>query len=330
MKKIQQKYFVILGLVVLLVVFVGVFVGFTSPLREPVMPQRILTAPNSDYDGYVKVDDFAINHSEYFYYPNPSEGKEGTEFQKFILIRLHQSLGGSEPNASSFRAYSALDLTSHCYLLYWPYEGRYHRLEDPCISSGYRVYDGASMQPVFKNQRGATTGALPKLDLSVDKEGYLIVNPPTFTLSENGVVGIGRDLSIGEMIEVSKILLDLRSNPFPKTSEIPLKLKSGHFLHYSDNSENVFRYFNEQNVEDYLSVEIMDKKSCNPTTEFSNYQYEEGSFGVNDKTVFYKIRDDDRYWIWMDFCSENYHFSMESNIPLERLTQIITDDFISI
>ena len=45
--------------------------------------------------------------------------------------------------------------------------------------------------------------ALPYLELSSDANGSLYVEPPVWTLDENGVVGVGRHMSMQEIREGS-------------------------------------------------------------------------------------------------------------------------------
>ncbi len=160
------------------------------------------------------------NSMEYFYYPNPEDVEDRDVFQKFILIRLPEELGGDADDVSAFRAYSALDLTSHCYIKYWAYEER-KRMEDPCWGSMYRPIDGlmiAGERPVVNN----VPAALPYLDLSIDDNGSLYVEPPKWTLDENGVVGEGRNISLQQIRLGSQIIADSYGQTHSNHPKIPV------------------------------------------------------------------------------------------------------------
>ena len=167
------------------------------------------------------------NSMEFFYYPHPEKTENRDVFQKFILIRLPESLGGDANDASAFRAYSAVSLsTDHCLVKYWPEEGR-QRLEDPCWGSLYRAVDGALMQnvdPVMIN----SPVALPHLVLSVD-EGSLFVEPPLWTTQKNGVVSIGREMSLQEIRQSSEMMLKSLEESHPHYPKIPVDF-AGHTL----------------------------------------------------------------------------------------------------
>ena len=165
------------------------------------------------------------NSMEYFYYPNPENVENRYAFQKFILIRLPEKLGGGVDDVSSFRAYSALSVGDHCLMKYYPDEGR-QRMEDPCWGSMYRAIDGllvSGPKPVINT----SAVALPYLDLSIDENGSLYVEPPIWTLQENGVVGIGRQISLQEIRQGSEILLDSIEKSYPHYPKIPLDFAGG-------------------------------------------------------------------------------------------------------
>lgn len=159
------------------------------------------------------------NTMEYFYYPNPEDTTNRDVFQKFILIRLPESLGGAADDVSAFRAYSALSVGVHCQVKYWPNEGR-QRMEDPCWGSMYRPIDGAMMYP-YPVMNESPLG-LPYLDLSVDADGSLYVEPPVWTLQENGVIGVGRTMSLQEIRQGSQIIVDSYKKTNPNHPMIPV------------------------------------------------------------------------------------------------------------
>ncbi len=172
----------------------------------------------SDFD-FSKVRTMKPNTMEFFYYPNPGDVANRDVFQKFILIRLPEELGGDADDVSAFRAYSSLSVGVHCQVKYWPDEGR-KRMEDPCWGSMYRPIDGANMYP-YPVMTDSPLG-LPYLDLSIDDDGSLYVEPPVWTMQENGVIGVGRIMSMQEIRHGSQILVDSYEKINPNHPEIPV------------------------------------------------------------------------------------------------------------
>ena len=233
MKTIHLSKFSIFIIAILVVAFVSFgIVVYSSPSPVSNQNERILLHTPfsvSDFDGYVKISDMKPNSAGIFMYPSsvPYDYRANA-YQAFLLIRLSKALGGDKNDTSSFRAYSALDPTSHCLMKYWPQDGR-QRIEDPCISQPYRAIDGVSYNPGLTMIRAPTTGALPKLDLDVDSQGYLVVKPPTLTQNKNGVIGIGRDVSKDEILQSSKALLTYCKDQI-KWPEFPFELQTGDVL----------------------------------------------------------------------------------------------------
>ena len=173
------------------------------------------------------VYDMKPNSMEYFYYPNPKQTENRDVFQKFILIRLPVSMGGLANDTLAFRAYSAVSLTDHCMVKYWPHEGR-QRMENPCRGDIYRATDGlliAGVDPI----KITSPMSLPHLDLSIDKNGVLYVEPPTWTLQKNGVIGIGREMTLEQIRHNSASLSDLFAKGNPHHPKIPLEF-AGYIL----------------------------------------------------------------------------------------------------
>lgn len=175
-----------------------------------------VTENNFDFSqiGYMRP-----NTMEFFYYPNPEDTENRDVFQKFILIRLPEELGGAADDVSAFRAYSALSVGVHCQVKYWPDDGR-QRMEDPCWGSMYRAIDGAMMYP-YPVMDDPPLG-LPYLDLSVDENGSLYVEPPVWTMQENGVIGVGRTMSLQEIRQGSQFLIDSYKKTNPNHPMIPV------------------------------------------------------------------------------------------------------------
>ena len=164
------------------------------------------------------------NSVEMFYYPNSS--KETDTYKLFMLIRLPEWMGGSADDISAFRAYSAKSLDDSCIVRYWPDEGR-QRIENPCQGAMYRVIDGAMTHGAI--HRSTPMTALPHLDLSMDKNGMMYVNPPKFSTTENGVIGQGRNISIQEIRDNSTFLSESFAKHHPDYPHIPVEF-GGHVL----------------------------------------------------------------------------------------------------
>lgn len=159
------------------------------------------------------------NSMEYFYYPNPENMNDRDPFQKFILIRLPKEMGGDANDTSSFRAYSAVSLIDHCLVKYWPQEQR-QRIEGPCWGDMYRPIDGLLISSA--DILTSTPIALPNLVLTNDADDSLIIDTPKWTPQENGVISIGRQISMQEIRQNSEILADSFAKDHPLFPQIPL------------------------------------------------------------------------------------------------------------
>src|SRR5574337_1151229 len=266
-----------ISIVVLAIVVYGIIV-LTSPSAISSQNDRIYlyssNRPGSS-GNYVKISDMVPNDFGYFMYPSSYNFSDNANaYQKFMLIRLSKIMGGDKNDTSSFRAYSALDPTSHCLMKYWPQDGR-QRIEDPCISPPYRSIDGVSDNPGLEMIRAPSTGALPKLDLDVDSQGYLVVKPPVWTEDKNGVVGIGRDISKDQILDSSRYLLERYESQSKIPIPIPLFLKDGSFLidMSYDSKEVHFVYICDKS---HACASSIDVSYCNCTglsTDDSNYYH---------------------------------------------------------
>ena len=76
----------------------------------------------------------------------------------------------------AFRAYSAMALDDPCIIKYWSDEIGRQRIENPCQGGMYRVIDGALTYGAIHRSTALT--ALPYLELSLDKNGMMYVEPP--------------------------------------------------------------------------------------------------------------------------------------------------------
>ena len=338
MKKSLRKYsilFPVAILVIMMVFTVGeYFSADTSIPSEKIYVNKIHMGYNTEktVDGFVRVSDMSPGSTSLFYYPDSQDIHNRDVFQAFNLIRLPEYLGGAANDTSAFRAYSALDLVSHCYIKYWPDEGRNHRIEDPCNSSGYRVYDGVAIHPHEKVIKGSNTGALPQLDLSIDDNGFLMVESPTFTREENGVIGVGRDVSDEEILAGSKILLDAYSSKFPESVIVPLTFDAGYYLHFVDPGNHdrpIFEYYHPTSRLDTISLQVIPNSYCiRESWTPDSHGFARESFGIYDQMIFYEIRDDGYDYVYFDFCLDGHWYKIESTVSFDKLSQIVIDEFV--
>ena len=211
------------------------------------------------------------NTMEFFYYPDASSATQ-EPYRLFMLIRLPEWMGGGANDASAFRAYSAKSLDDPCIVKYWPQEGR-QRIENPCQGGMYRVIDGTITLGL--THRSTAMTALPHLDLSIDEEGGLYVDTPSWTKTENGVIGYGRDMSLDEIRRNSEFLLDSFENSYPEYPKIPLSF-AGYLLSeiYPERDSVTVWYLDFPNKSGNISMSI-DKLShtdyTNLTTPHSEF-----------------------------------------------------------
>ncbi|AJW70304.1 exported protein of unknown function [Nitrosopumilus adriaticus] len=208
------------------------------------------------------------NSVEFFYYPDP-EDKEDTH-QLFMLIRLPEWMGGAENDVSAFRAYSAKALDDPCIVKYWPDVGR-QRIENPCQGGMYRVIDGAITYGATHRTTAMT--ALPYLELSIDKNGMMYVEPPTFTPSENGVVAYGRNMSLDEIRQNSEFLAESFAKHYPKYPPIPTEF-AGYTLSEitPENHSTTVRYLDFPNKVGYITM-MVGTGTIHPDFSKSNVEY---------------------------------------------------------
>ncbi|MDA4121103.1 MAG: Rieske 2Fe-2S domain-containing protein [Thaumarchaeota archaeon] len=124
-------------------------------------------------------------------------------FQKYELIRLPQSLGGSNQKATDFVAFSKVCVHLWCSPNYNPGSG-HQQYECPCHGSIYRVPDGKAVEGPASLQ-APPTNAIPMLTLQADSAGNLYVfypnrdptkqypNDQVGDTEANGLLGYGRD-----------------------------------------------------------------------------------------------------------------------------------------
>lgn len=234
MKAIPQNALILIGCIVVALVILGIFGLYTA--KAPLQRQIIYIFDESSLKlsnpyGLIKISEIKPNSAVSFYYPDPDRFKNRDPFEQFILIRLPDYLGGTVNDASAFRAYSALDPTSHCLVKYWPQEGR-RKIEDSCSGNMYDPASGYASTNFGHSVLVSKNVALPYLTISLDENGLLYIEPPVWTDDKNGVVGIGRAVSEKE-IESANQLNASREKYFREAMEgftVPDSFSTGHKL----------------------------------------------------------------------------------------------------
>jgi len=216
------------------------------------IPITVTNNSESDFD-LSNITTIKPNTTMIFYYPNTDDTTDF--FKTFLLIRLPVELGGDADDISSFRAYSSVSVSSHCFSKYWPHEER-KRIEDPCHGSMYRIIDGL-LTDGPKPLDNAGPVALPHLDLSIDENGVLFVEPPTWTLDENGVIGEGRIMSLHEIRTGSQFLIDSFEKSHPQYPHIPLEFAGLTLIKVTDDRNRVLlEYSDSSSIPNRISSNI--------------------------------------------------------------------------
>lgn len=141
-------------------------------------------------------------------------------FEVYTIIRLPEWFGGYKNDISAYRAYSAVSISDQCLSRYWETEGRW-RIENPCAGDMYRPWDGIATQgpaAVGISGRGIITAgyfnALASVDLSVDKDGYIVAKIPNKDsyYPANGEAGEGRRFTPDMMEKSNTAMISAASN----------------------------------------------------------------------------------------------------------------------
>jgi len=266
--------------------------------------------------------DMKPNSMEWFYYPNPENTEDRDPFHKFILIRLPEWLGGDQNNTSAFRAYSAVSLTDHCLVKYWPQPER-QRMENPCRGEMYRPIDGAMIvrgDPITVT----TPMALPYLELSIENE-MLYIEPPTWTPQKNGVISIGKELSIQQIRQNSKSMIDSFEKNYPQFPKIPLTI-GGYTLatisHGSDEAQ--VRYFGFSTISGYRGLS-MSLASAQDQQYFLNFAMPDSEFWQLGDNII-RITANDRSYK-AEFFKDGYKISITGDNSEFMRKEIVNNYF---
>lgn len=191
----------------------------------------------------------------------------------FQLIRLPLFLGGGEDEISAYRAYSVVDLTSHCVTKYWSEENRM-RIEDPCSGNVYNPLNGALV--IGGSVLVEKNSALPHLELAVDENGYIPVKTPVWTKQENGAIGIGRGISLQEKEEYERIVENYENTIKEKlrSVDLPDTLPTGHKFWQLYDYE-LSEWTSEYKKEDPIDKVRISYEWCNCTKSASQIKSDE-------------------------------------------------------
>lgn len=327
MKSISQPMLIFLASIALALIIVVVSVGFLqspTPNREKIYVESIpLGFGGKEINDYVRISDMKPNSMAWFNYPDTKNTQNRDAYQKFILIRLAKDFGGAKNDTSAFRAYSALDLESHCVIKYWPQEGR-QRIEDPCHIGMYRAQDGLG---VFLHPLAGPFNALPYLELSSDDQGYLYANPPVWAMDKNGVPGIGRAVTADDYKKAAESDLNDYLRSTGKNLDIPRQLRDGSFL-TPGFEKNWFFYKNAnnpRNVYDF-KIEYCDCKDDDPFVGVYNHHV----WNLGDDVLFSNgdNSDDASYhYNTIVFYRDGYKLAFSAPETLEKTLSPVLDNF---
>ena len=287
----------------------------TQSITQKVPPAKVAT-----------ILDMQPNSMEFFYYPNPDETENRDAFQRFILIRLPEWMGGGANDASAFRAYSAVSLSDNCLVRYWPDPGR-QRIENPCWGDIYRVIDGALILAVDPTRINSAM-ALPYLELSMDENGILFVEPPEWKPQKNGVVSIGREMSLQQIRNGSAILADSFANSFPNYPKIPVDFAGYILSDISPRKSDIdVQYFDFSSMSTGTSMTIRNT-SAEDQQYFLNLATPDSEFWQIGKNVIrITTSGQDSFQPFrIEFFKEGFRLSIEGN-NLEFLKREIVRNF---
>lgn len=253
----------------MVIVVFATFIGFSSQ-KQVTHRQAIHIDVNAnlelpDMHGPIKISDMKPNNMAWFFYPDPGRYKDRDPYEVFLLIRLPDYLGGANNDASAFRAYSALDPSSHCLVKYWNQENR-RRIEDSCSGSVYNPVSGHVMiqggNPVLVSRQYA----LAYLKLSTDENGYLYAEPPNWTEDKNGVVGIGRKITAEEIKTANEFVAQREMLVKQKLASlnIPEQFSLGYKLAFVDDYGLLTKRHAEYESSDSSRI-MLDYEFCNCT-----------------------------------------------------------------
>src|SRR5579872_6078977 len=117
-----SKFSIFMISIVVLAAAAYCIIVLVSPSSTSAQNDRVYLYPSTRTNsatGYVKISDMKPNSFGYFMYPSSFNYSDNANaYQRFLLIRLPSWLGGDKNDISSYRAYSAIDLDSHCMIRY--------------------------------------------------------------------------------------------------------------------------------------------------------------------------------------------------------------------
>lgn len=327
MKSISQPVLISLAGIALVVIISVASMGF---LQQPTFNKEKIYVESvsrelggKEINSYVRISDMNPNSMAWFNYPDTVNIQNRDAYQKFILIRLANDSGGGKNDTSAFRAYSALDLESHCVMKYWPQEGR-KRMEDPCHIGMYRAQDGLG---VFLHPLVGPFNALPYLELSSDDQGYLYANPPVWTMDKNGVPGIGRAVTAGDYKKAAESDLADYLRSTGKNMDIPRQLSDGSFLTPGFEKNWLF-YKNANNPNTIYDFKI-EYCNCKGNDPFAGV-YRHNVWNLGDDILFStgdNSNDVGYHYNTIVFYRDGYKLAFSAPETLDKTLSLVLDNF---
>ena len=258
------------------------------------------TSEKKEFVDFENIFAMKPNSAELFYYPNvEKESDRKDSYKLFMLIRLPEWMGGDANDVSAFRAYSAKSLDDSCIIKYWPDNER-QRIENPCQGGMYRVSDGA--MTVGGIHMSVPFTVLPHLDLSIDGDGSLFVEPPSFTKDKNGVIGYGREITHEDILKGSQFYIDSFEKAFPEYPEIPMRFAGMTLAEIKPSDYGFIVMYSEFKPLSQSIVVHIEKCNCKSVRGHHSYQTSETIKGVD-----FVIHDTRSVWPDTDEKFNKYH-----------------------
>ncbi len=286
---------------------------------------------DNPFEGYVRIHDIRPGAFGDFMYPgsyNYTNSYSGDAYQRFLLIRLPSYLGGDKNDTSSFRAYSRIDIESHCIVSYNLRD--FFQIVDPCHNERYRVFDGASYYFGVSMFDKPVENALPQLDLVSDNDGFLYVKPPIWTVDQNGIVGEGRHLFWEQTLATSKIILKEYNNTIKNGIKMPFNVKNGTLSLFDithDGKKSQFHYISNNSAITTVTIDVTYCNCTKPADDLESYMLKENpqAWKFDDHLIYaaptyYGIKDEQFYYI--GFYENGYQVFIETPMHFTEGMQV--------
>lgn len=331
MKKLSQPILIFCGSIAIIAIIILVSVLF-SQQTIPITREKIYVdfVPREfggkNLNDYIRISDMIPNSMAWFYYPDSKNIQNRDAYQKFLLIRLPEDLGGNKNDTSAFRAYSALSINAHCLSKYWPQEGR-KRIEDPCGGDMILPLDGI----LGVNSNPVNSGILvaqPYLKLSSDSQGFLYVEPPVWQMDKNGVVGIGRKITQDELKNAALGDLQNYIKQTGRELQIPLVLSNGYIITPGIDSHQ-FIYKNIQDARESYGLVLSFCNCSGPGPNSARGSNIEHTWGLGKERLYtdqWTKKESGFEYSTVTFYKNGYEL-LFSGQNLEKTLDVVFDNF---